>query len=90
MSSPEKASKSAVMWVVGSVLGGGLGLTILGLAAHAWIAAEIKAQLESAGVVPKHEVTAIKEDVAENAEDIDAIESRWNALVDALAASRAE
>lgn len=82
----ESNAKTAGAWVVGSILGGGVGLAVLGLAMSAWISAEVKTQLEDAGIVPKHEVTAIREDVDENAEDIKTIEDRWNRLVDALAA----
>ena len=60
-------------------VGGGFLLTV-------YIKAEIAAQLQDAGIVPEYEVTALKEDVQENADDIDTIEDRWNRLVDALAA----
>lgn len=79
--------KNAIIGVV-LFLGSGFVLAILGLAAKAYIAGEVETQLAAAGIVPAHEVTAIKDDVAENTDDIDDIENRWNALVDALAASR--
>jgi hypothetical protein len=69
-------------------LGGGFVLAVLGLATKAYIAGEVASQLAEAGIVPAHEVAAIRTDVDDNTDDIDDIEDRWNALVDALAASR--
>lgn len=38
-------SKQAILWVVGSVLGGGIILTVIGMAAQFWISTEVEAQL---------------------------------------------
>lgn len=78
-------------YVIGAVsfLGSGFLLAVLGLATKAYIADEVSEQLAAAGIVPKHEVAEIKKDVATNKDDIHEIENRWNALVDALAAQRA-
>ena len=46
MAMTQKA-KSIAMWVGGSIVGGGVALTIIGMAAQFWIATEVKTQLES-------------------------------------------
>jgi hypothetical protein len=43
--------------------------------------------LAAAGIVPVEKITAMEKDISENEDDIDEIETRWNRLVDALAAS---
>ncbi len=51
-------TKTALTWV-GSILGGGIGLTILGFAIQFWISLNVKSQLAEAGIVPVATVTAI-------------------------------
>ena len=77
-----------IIITVVSFFGAGVVLTILGLATKAYVAAEVANQLAAAGIVPEHEVAELRKDVETNASDIDGIETRWNALVDALAAQR--
>jgi hypothetical protein len=38
-------SKQVAMWIGGSIVGGGIVLTIIGMAAQFWISTEVKAQL---------------------------------------------
>ena len=42
--------------------------------------------LKEAGIVPEEKITAMEDDIDENAEDIDDLTDRWNRLVDAIAA----
>jgi riboflavin synthase alpha subunit len=53
-------SKQIAMWVGGSIVGGGLALTIIGMAAQWWISTEVKAQLSNV-VIP--DTTQITTDV---------------------------
>jgi len=66
-----------------------------------YVKQEIATQLANAGIVPQSDVTALDtrvgnleekhdDDVAENSEDIDTIETRWNAFIDEIAAQRIE
>ena len=65
--------------------GGSFLLAVVAMAAKFWIATEVSSQLEAAGIVKSSEVTALRSDVDENAEDIGNLTDRWNRLVDALA-----
>jgi len=67
--------KNILIGVV-SVMGLGLLLTILGMAAKLWIQIEVKTQLAGAGIVPDHEVAAIDARVTGNTEDIVRVESK--------------
>ncbi len=51
-------NKKILVWA-GSILGGGVGLAILGLAVQMWIAINVKSQLAEAGIVPVATVTAL-------------------------------
>ncbi len=42
--------------------------------------------LAAAGIVPEATITAMKDDIEDNEEDIKDLTSRWNNLVDAVAA----
>lgn len=69
---------------VASVMGLGLMLTILGMAASLWISKEVGTQLAAAGIVPASEVAAIKDDVQENADDIIRVESKAERIAQIL------
>ncbi len=43
-------AKQIAMWIGGSIVGGGLALTIIGMAAQFWIATEVKTQLEGIAI----------------------------------------
>ena len=76
--------KNNLFAVLGIVaVAGGFLLTV-------YVKSEIASQLEKAGIVPAHEVVAIKEDVQDNTDDIDTIENQWNAFIDEVAAQRIE
>lgn len=64
------------------VSGGGVAIALM--AAQFWIAKEVATQLAAAGIVPAHEVAAIKDDVEENAEDIVRIESKAERIAEIL------
>jgi len=55
---------------------------------------EIQAKVNKAfvdvGAVAPHRMDSAEEDIKENEEDISDFEDRWNALIDALAATRVE
>ena len=69
---------------VASVMGLGLMLTILGMAASSWISTEVGDQLASAGIVPASTIDAIADDVQENADDIIRVESKAERIAQIL------
>jgi len=81
-------NKKVIMWIVGSVLGGGICLTILGLAMQQWISTEVGAQLAAAGVVPASTVTALDVKVtgldAKHEKDITRVESKAERIAQIL------
>jgi len=52
--------------------------------------ARVDQAFEDAGAIAPHRMDSAEADIEENAEDIDDFEDRWNALIDALAATRIE
>lgn len=69
---------------VASVMGLGLLLTILGMAASLWISKEVGAQLASAGIVPASEIAIMEGDIKENADDIIRVESKAERIAQIL------
>jgi hypothetical protein len=65
-------AKSIAAWV----LGGGVGVAILALAAQQWISVEVGKQLANAGIVPKAEIAIMEGDIQENADDIIRVEDK--------------
>ena len=76
-------------WIKDNLLAvaGGL-LLVCGFLLTQYVNREIASQLEEAGIVPEHKVVQLEKDVEENTDDISDFETRWNNLIDALAASR--
>ena len=62
--------------IAGWILGGGLGITILGLALKMVIALEVAGQLAAAGIIPEADFAIAQGDILENAEDIVRVESK--------------
>ena len=54
-------AKSIAAWI----LGGGVGVAILALAAQQWISVEVGRQLATAGIVPKAEIAIMEGDIQE-------------------------
>ena len=52
-----------------------------------YVELRLNAKLETMGLVQPAEVTAMKDDIQDNENDIDGLEGRWNAIVDAVAAA---
>jgi len=77
-----------ILITVASVMGLGFILTVLGVAASAWIKAEVTTQvaeqLASAGIVPDHEVEAIETQVGQNTKDIVRVESKAERIAQIL------
>lgn len=73
-------AKTIAAWI----LGGGVGITILALAAQQWISVEVGKQLASAGIVPASEVAAIKDDVQDNTDDIVRVEGKAERIAQIL------
>ena len=81
-------NKKVIMWVVGSVLGGGVGLTVLAMAMQHWISVEVGTQLAASGIVPKAEVTALDVKItgldAKHEKDIIRVESKAERIAQIL------
>lgn len=73
-------AKAIASWV----LGGGLGITILGLAMQFWISLVVSSQLETAGITPKTEIVEMKGDIEVNAKDIIRVESKAERIAQIL------
>ncbi len=52
--------------------------------------ARVDAAFVAAGAIAPHRMDSAEEDIDKNEKDIDDFEDRWNALIDALAATRIE
>ena len=72
-----------VAWVA-SILGGGLGLTIMGFAMQFWISQVVSGQLENAGITPQTEIVEMKVDIKDNTEDIIRVESKAERIAQIL------
>ena len=69
------------VWVAGLVL-------IIGGAYTEWrISVAVDAKFQAAGIVSSDKSDAMDGDINENKDDIDGLESRWNNIVDAVAAA---
>ena len=73
-------AKSIAAWV----LGGGVGVAILALAAQQWISVEVGKQLAVAGIVPASEIAIMEGDIQENADDIVRVESKAERIAQIL------
>jgi hypothetical protein len=69
---------------VASVIGLGGILTIAGMATSWWISIEVANQLAAAGIVPEHEVEAVKTQVGQNTKDIVRVESKAERIAQIL------
>jgi hypothetical protein len=69
---------------VASVIGLGGILSIAGMAGAWWIQVEVKRQLAGAGIVPEHEVEAVKTQVGQNTKDIVRVESKAERIAQIL------
>ena len=52
-----------------------------------YVELRLNAKLETMGLVKPVEVVAMKDDIQDNEDDIDGLETRWNNIVDAVAAA---
>lgn len=81
-------NKKMLMWVVGSIGGGGVALAVLAMALQFWISTEVGVQLEAAGIVPASTVTALDTRVdnleVEHEDDIDRVESKAERIAQIL------
>ena len=76
-------------WLKGNVIPVlGVLLVMGGFLLTVYVKAEISSQLAAAGYVPKYAVDAVKQDVKDNKDSINTIESRWNNFIDQVAAQR--
>ena len=80
-------TKKVLVWV-GGIFGGGLGLTILGLAVNYWILLavtdQVAEQLADAGIVPKEDVQANTTRSKQNEKDIVRVESKAERIAQIL------
>jgi len=73
-------AKSIAAWI----LGGGVGITILGLALKMVIALEVADQLSDAGIIPETEWVEEKGKIKSNTEDIIRVESKAERIAQIL------
>lgn len=78
--------------IIAIVVGGftvlGMFGTLLFFVIKAQVASEVTAQFKAAGIVPPAKIEAMEGDIEDNSDDIEKIQTRWNALIDAVAAQR--
>jgi len=75
-------SKQVAMWVGGSIIGGGLVLTIIGMAAQFWISTEVKAQLEDIPEIVIPDTTQLTTDVAAIKATVDGIDDKADTAIE--------
>ena len=66
-----KRAKQIAMWIGGSILGGGLALTILGMAVQFWIMTEVAAQIDEIHIPDTAQLTTDVEVIKGSVENID-------------------